>query len=65
MNDNVRKDKTMKVVKSQSRSAATWEKPSLRRVGDVGEIFQFPGGGKLSLIADDTGDSPRKPKGQE
>lgn len=41
-----------------------WQRPSLKYVGHVGEIFQFPGGGKLSLNADDTGDEQRKPKGQ-
>lgn len=41
-----------------------WETPSLRRVGDVADIVQG-GGAKLSLIADDSGDAPRKPKGQE
>ena len=44
--------------------AKRWEKPELRRVGDVADIVQG-GGGKLSLLADDTGDAPRKPKGQE
>ena len=41
-----------------------WEPPLVKRVGDVGEIFQFPGGGKLSINSNDTGDD-RKPKGQE
>jgi hypothetical protein len=41
-----------------------WQRPSLKYVGHVGEIFQFPGGGKLSLTADDSGDEQRKPKGQ-
>jgi hypothetical protein len=41
-----------------------WQRPALKYVGHVGDIFQG-GGGKLSLVADDTGDSPRKPKGQE
>jgi hypothetical protein len=55
----------MKDDKLRSRIPAAWEKPALRRVGDVGEIFQFPGGGKLSLVSDDSGDEQRKPKGQE
>ena len=42
-----------------------WEKPELRTVGHVGEVLQFPGEGKLSLVADDMGDVQRKPKGQE
>ena len=41
-----------------------WVKPELRRVGDIADIVQG-GGGKLSLLADDSGDAPRKPKGQE
>lgn len=44
---------------------AAWQKPSLQRVGQVGDVFKMPGGGKLSAAADDTGDQPRKPKGQE
>lgn len=46
-------------------AAASWEKPALRRVGSVGDVFQMPGEGKLSMVADDSGDVPRKPKGQE
>ena len=42
-----------------------WERPELRRVGNVSEVLQFPGQGKLSLAADDMGDAPRKPSGQE
>ena len=42
-----------------------WETPALRTVGSVGTVLQFPGGGKLSLVADDSGDAPRKPSGQE
>ncbi len=42
-----------------------WEKPELRRVGDVSDVLQFPGEGKLSMAADDMGDAPRKPSGQE
>jgi hypothetical protein len=42
-----------------------WEKPTLRNLGDIGQVLQFPGEGKLSLAADDMGDAPRKPKGQE
>lgn len=41
-----------------------WVKPELRRVGDITDIVQG-GGGKLSMLADDSGDAPRKPKGQE
>jgi hypothetical protein len=41
----------------------SWEDPALRKVGSVGAVLQG-GGGKLSIVADDSGDSPRKPKGQ-
>lgn len=51
--------------KSAQGSLPAWQKPSLQRVGDVGEVFKMPGGGKLSLLADDSGDAQRKPKGQE
>ena len=51
--------------KKVAAGLATWEKPSVERVGDVGEVFQMPGEGKLSTVADDMGDAPRKPKGQE
>lgn len=46
-------------------SKATWEPMTLKRVGHVGDVLQMPGGGKLSLTSDDTGDEARKPKGQE
>ena len=51
--------------KPGAQALGAWQKPTLQRVGDVGEVFKMPGGGKLSLIADDSGDSDRKPKGQE
>ena len=50
---------------SRKGSPAPWQKPTLQRVGDVGNVFKMPGGGKLSLLADDSGDANRKPKGQE
>jgi hypothetical protein len=43
----------------------TWEPMKLKQVGHVGDVLQMPGGGKLSLVADDSGDEQRKPKGQE
>jgi hypothetical protein len=43
---------------------AAWDRPTVTRVGTVGTLLQG-GGGKLSIVADDTGDAPRKPKGQE
>ncbi len=42
---------------------ATWESMELKYVGHVSEVLQG-GGGKLSLVCSDTGDEPRKPKGQ-
>jgi hypothetical protein len=51
--------------KAAQPAASRWETPVLRRVGNVADIVQFPGGGKLSAVADDSGDAPRKPKGQE
>lgn len=33
-------------------------------VGHIGDVLKG-GGGKLSITTDDTGDEPRKPKGQE
>ena len=51
--------------KKEAVDQSNWETPSLKYVGNVGEIVQFPGGGKLSLLADDSGDEQRKPKGSE
>lgn len=52
--------------KSTPRSGRQlWERPTLRSLGDVGQVLQFPGEGKITLVADDMGDTPRKPKGQE
>jgi hypothetical protein len=42
-----------------------WERPSLKYVGSVGEVFLFPGAGKVSTASYDTGDTPFKPKGLE
>jgi hypothetical protein len=50
-------------VSATAGSRAAWQKPSLQRVGDVGNVFKMAGGGKLSIEADDSGDN-RKPKGQ-
>jgi hypothetical protein len=44
---------------------ARWERPSLKFVGNVNEIFLFPGSGKVSTASYDTGDTPFKPKGLE
>lgn len=40
-----------------------WQEPQLTGVGDVSEVIQG-GGGKLSISAEDSGDSG-KPSGQE
>jgi hypothetical protein len=40
-----------------------WEPMKLTEVGTVAEVVQG-GGGKLSIVAADMGDPPRKPKGQ-
>lgn len=50
---------------SAERTGRAWEKPRVRQVGSVGDVFQMPGEGKLSMVSDDMGDAPRKPKGQE
>jgi hypothetical protein len=51
--------------KASSKKDPRWVKPSLKYVGNVGEIFLFPGGGKVSTANYDSGDAPYKPKGQE
>jgi hypothetical protein len=43
---------------------ARWERPSLKYIGNVNDVF-LGGGGKLSTASYDTGDTPFKPKGQE
>jgi len=50
--------------KSQPKTETkrTWEEPSVRKVGNVGDVLRG-GGGKMSVTADDAGDV-RKPKGQ-
>ncbi len=42
-----------------------WQRPTLKYVGSVNDVFLFPGEGKISLPSDDMGDAPLKPKGQE
>lgn len=51
--------------KPESNDKPRWQRPALKYVGHVGEIFLFPGGGKVSVANYDVGDSPFKPKGQE
>ena len=52
----------LKGTKQGDKTQKTWEEPTLRKVGSVAEVLHG-GGGKLSIVADDSGDSPRKPKG--
>ena len=40
-----------------------WETPSLRLVGSIGQVFQMPGVGKVTIVQYDSGDVPRQPKG--
>jgi hypothetical protein len=54
-----------KVSSTAPETRAPWQPPTLHRVGSAGEVFQMSGGAKLSTVADDTGDAPRKPKGME
>jgi hypothetical protein len=44
---------------------STWQKPELRQVGNVGDVLQFPGNGKVSNATEDMGDTPYKPSGLE
>jgi hypothetical protein len=44
---------------------AQWQRPSLKYVGNVNDVFLFPGEGKISTASYDTGDTPFKPKGQD
>lgn len=48
-----------------SGPALPWEAPMLRRVGNVGDVLQFPGNGKVSNATEDMGDTPYKPSGLE
>jgi hypothetical protein len=48
-----------------SDARARWERPSLKYVGNVNDVFLFPGSGKVSMAQYDTGDTPFKPKGHE
>lgn len=40
-----------------------WDSPTLKYVGNVGEVF-LSGGGKISTLQYDSGDTPFKPPGQ-
>jgi hypothetical protein len=51
----------MESPKKESRK--DYEPMKVAEVGHVGEVIQG-GGGKLSIAANDSGDAPRKPKGQ-
>ena len=41
-----------------------WVPMRLTYLGDVHALLKMPGGGKNSIMEHDTGDTPRKPKGQ-
>jgi hypothetical protein len=41
-----------------------WESMRLDPVGHIGDVLKG-GGGKLSIVSDDSGDAPRKPSGLE
>jgi hypothetical protein len=47
-----------------SNERSSWEAMTLRDVGRLADIVAG-GGGKLSIVANDTGDAPRKPRGLE
>jgi hypothetical protein len=49
---------------SDERNKKPWEPMKIQYLGDVAEVVQ-DGGGKLSPGLEDTGDSVRKPPGQE
>ena len=53
---------TPEKLQPKIETKSTWEEPSLRKVGSVGDVLNG-GGGKLSVTLNDTGDV-RKPKGQ-
>ena len=40
-----------------------WEPIRLTKVGDIADVVKG-GGGKISAVGSDPGDTPRKPKGQ-
>jgi hypothetical protein len=40
-----------------------WSRPTMKFVGNVGEVF-LSGGGKISTTTYDSGDTPFKPPGQ-
>jgi hypothetical protein len=50
---------------SHSTTKIAWHTPALTLRGEVGDVLQFPGGGKISQVADDMGDVQRKPSGLE
>lgn len=57
--------KELRMSKQIPARRETWHSPALRDLGQVGDVLQFPGEGKLSMVADDMGDVQRKPKGLE
>jgi hypothetical protein len=55
----------MSVVNDKNTSAERrpWATPALSSVGTVGDVLRG-GGGKITVVEADTGDTPRLPKGQ-
>jgi hypothetical protein len=57
----------MSVANDNTRSASVrrpWITPELSSVGTVGDVLRG-GGGKVTVVEADTGDTPRWPKGQQ
>ncbi len=48
-----------------TRRRSAWTPPTVTYVGTVADVVRFPCGGKLSIVAKDSGDVQKKPKGQE
>lgn len=49
----------------EDASKRKWERPKIKPAGTVDALVGMPGKGKVSSASHDTGDPPRKPKGQE
>ena len=50
-------------INSKLSGRRSWVTPELNAVGTVGEVLRG-GGGKITVVEADTGDTPRLPKGQ-
>jgi hypothetical protein len=57
-------NKNQDIRQDQGQDRLPWQAMQITPVGRISEIVQI-GGGKLSLPFEDSGDDPRKPKGQE